>query len=47
MDLDLEAFMLMWRIKYGNTDTARQKVMSGKEIKNYKRLERWERMLWL
>lgn len=24
--------MLMWKIKYGNTDSAWQKVMSGKEI---------------
>lgn len=32
MVLDLEAFMLMWKIKYGNTDNAWQKVMSGKEI---------------
>lgn len=33
MVLDLEAFMLMWKIKYGNTDNAWQKVMSGKEIR--------------
>lgn len=33
MVLDLEAFMLMWQIKYGNTDNAWQKVMSGKGIR--------------
>lgn len=33
MVLDLEAFMLMWKIKYGNTDNAWQKVMSGEEIR--------------
>lgn len=33
MVLDLEAFILMWKIKYGNTDNAWQKVMSGEEIR--------------
>lgn len=31
--LDLEAFMLMWQIKYRNIDNAWQTVMSGKEIR--------------
>lgn len=32
MNLDPEAFVLLWGIKYGSKDNVRQKVLCSKEI---------------
>ena len=33
MFFDLEAFLLIWKIKYGNTDNTWQKELSGREVR--------------
>jgi hypothetical protein len=38
MFFDLEAFLLIWKIKYGNTDNTWQKELSGKEIREVRKI---------